>query len=449
MNFIYILVIVVSILTILSAIALLFGSSKNAKARSLWFLVAAIGEAIWGISISLFLSLGTSDMDVAIAPVLVKGIYSGAILMDVSLLGYISWKYKTGKILTTLSAVAGVALITIFFYDPSVLYSSITLSGAAGPTVNIDFSQWFYITYSFFFCTITPIFCTFLIYHIKKSHSKNTRKGYLVFLIGLGVAGGLSLIFDIILPPTRYDLIWVGPLTIGLVILAFYYAILRFKMITLSTGWLRIMSYIVIACSAFIVYLLIFHLIFSALFKGNSPSFQVVLLNFVMITIVLCLTPAISEVNAMVKALILTRQIDIAYIVKKLTRLEQHKLNLKDLSGFLAEHMHFEYVGFLVNGKYYTQDEYKMPVDKTAEIPKLKKPEKGIWQNARSINKHLPEEYEISQIAVITDTNGKIIGQIIFGKPTSKVALDKRDLIDIEMVVSLIGTMIENDGRKS
>ena len=330
-----------------------------------------------------------------------------------------------------------------------MLYSSITLTGPGSPLVQIDLSQWFYIAYALYFCAITPAFCGFLIYQIKKSRNKNTRKGYLIFLIGLIIAGGMSLVFDIILPPIRYDLIWVGPLTIGLVILSFYYAILRFKMITLATGWLRAMSYIVIICSAVVVYLLIFHLVFSALFRVASPSYQVIILNFIMVTIVLCLTPAIAEVNAMIRSFIFTKQIDIAYIVKKLTRLDPKRLNLKDISGFLAEHMHFEYVGFLTNGKYYVQDEYKIPVDKIAEIPELKKPEKGIWQDLNGLNKHLPEEYEVSRVAIITDTNGEVIGQMVFGRPTSKATLDKRDLTDIEMVVSLMGTIIENGGRKS
>lgn len=449
MNFIYVLVIAVAILTILSAVALFFGSSRSEKGRSLWFFVAAIGEAIWGISISLFLTLGTGERDLAVAPLFVKGIYAGAILMDVALLGYISWKLKTGKVVTTLFAIFGIALMAIFFYDPSVLYSEISLTGNGGPSVAINLSQWFYYAYALFFCTITPAFCAFLGYQIKKARNKNTRKGYLSFLIGLLITGGLALVFDIILPPIRYDLIWVGPLTIGLVILVFYYAILRFKMITLTARWLRAMSYIVIVCSAFVVYLLIFHLVFSALFRVATPSFQVILLNFIMVTIVLCLTPAISEINSMIKAFIFTRQIDIAYIVKKLTKLDRRKLNLKDVSGFLAEHMHFEYVGFLVNGKYYVQDEYKLPVDKIAEIPELKMPEKGIWQNLNGLNKDLPEEYEVSRVAVVTNTNGEIIGQMVFGRPTSKPTLDRQDVADTEMIVSLIGTMIENGGRKS
>ncbi len=369
--------------------------------------------------------------------------------MDVSLLGYISWKYRFGKILTSLFATLGVGLLAIFFYDSSVLYSSIVLTGAS-PSITIDLSQGFYLTYALFFCTITPVFCGFLIYQIKKARNKNTKKGYLVFLVGLVIAGMLSLVFDIILPPTKYDTIWVGPLTIGLVIVSFYYAVLRFKIVTLNASWLRVMSYVVITGTAFVAYLLIFHLVFSALFRGANPSYQVILFNFIMVTIVLCLTPAISEINAMTKSFILTKQIDIAYIVKKLTTLNQKKINLKEVAGFLAEYMHFEYVGFLINGRYYVDDdEYKIPVDKLAKMTKMKRPARGIWQNTSEIEAEVAQEYNITRVAMITNTNGEEIGQVVFGKPISKATLDRKDLADVEMIVSLIGAMIENGGRKS
>ena len=447
MNFIHILVIAVSVLTVLSALALLFGSSKSERGRSLWFLAAALGEAIWGLSISLFLSLNPGEAANTMAPTLVKGVYAGAVVMDVALLGYISWKYKLGKIATTVFGIAGIALLAIFFYDPSILYSSIVL-GSGSPSIAIDFSRGFYIAYALFFCTITPAFCGFLFYQIKNARNKNIKRGYLIFLIGLLAAGAMSLVFDIILPPTRYDLIWIGPLTIGLVILVFYYAILRFKMVTLATGWLKAMSYVIILGSAFVAYLLIFHLVFSALFRVASPSPQVIILNFIMIAIVLCLTPAILEIKSMAKSFILTKQIDVAYIVKKLTALNQKKLNLKEVSGFLAEYMHFEYVGFLVKGKYYIdEDEYKLPVEQLSEISHLKRPERGIWQNMAGVDKNVMNEYKVSRIAILTDTNGDEIGQMVFGRPTTKSTLDERDLVSTEMVASLMGTMIENGGR--
>ena len=432
MHLIHILVTVVAVLTILSALALIFGSSKSEKAHSIWFLAAAIGEAIWGISIAVFLSIGSGPSEYAIAPWLVKGIYIGAIVMDVALLGYISWKYQSGKILTVLFAIAGVVLSAILCYDPSVLYSSLTLT-SGGNKIAIDLSRGFYLSYAIYFCAITPALCSFLIYKIRHTASKKMRKGYWFFLIGLSLAGILSLVFDIILPPTRYDLIWVGPLTIGLVIIGFYYAIMRFRTISLSTNWLRILSYIVLIGSAIIIYLLVFHLIFSALFKIANPSFQVILLNFIMIAVVLLMTPAISELHSMTKSLILTTQIDIAYIVKKVASAGRKKLDLRDLSGFLAEHMHFSYVGFIINGRLYGSEDYRIPADKLLAITKLKKPTRGIWQDLTNLDQSTIKELDISRIGIITDAAGEEIGQIILGKPAAKTLLDKKDLMEIEM----------------
>ena len=446
MHLLYILVIIVAMLTVLSAVALVLGSAKAERARSLWFLVAAIGSAIWGMSISVFLSLKNGEIQQMNAPHLVAGIYSGAIVMDVALLGYISWKYKAGKILTALFAVIGIALLTVFLYDPSVLYSSINLV-SSGNSISIDLGQWFYITYGLFFCTITPTFCAFLIYQIMHSHNKKQKKGYLFFLIGLSVAGLLSLVFDIILPPTRYDLIWIGPLTIGLVIIGFYYAILRFKMITLNATWLRTLSYIVIIGSALIIYLLIFHLIFSALFKIANPSFQVVLLNFIMIAIVLLLTPAIAEINALTKSWIMTKQINIAYIVKKITALNRHQIDLKEMAGFLAEHMHFSYVGFIVNGKFYGSDDFRLSAAEIEEIAKLKMPERGIWQNLSQVKD--ARGLEMTRVGVLTNAKGEVIGQMVFGKPISKTNLDREDLTEVEMIVNLMAVVVENGSRKS
>lgn len=448
MHLINILVIAVSILTILSALALVFGSSKSERRHSFWFLAAAVGEVLWGVSIAVALSLPPTDAAYAAMPWLLKGIYVGAILMDSTILGYVSWKYKFGKILTTLFLAVGAVLSTIFLYDPSVLYTEIVLAGS-GNYITINTDHWFYAAYIVYFCTIVPAFCLSLVYRIRHASKRDTRKGYLFFLVGLAIAGFFSLVFDLIMPLTEYSLIWVGPLLIGLTMLGFYYAVLRYRMISLSTGWLKTMSSIVIISSALIVYLLIFHLIFSALFNMAAPSFQVILLNFIMIAIAFLLMPAISEMFAMTRSLILTKQIDIAYIVKKLTHLNQRKLNLKDISGFLAEHMHFTYVGFLVNGRYYVEDEYKIPIDDLATLPKLPRPERGIWQNPAKLSPDIVKKYNISRIATLVGGNGEILGQLVLGKPTTKSSLDRKDLTEIEMIISLMAVLVENGSRKS
>lgn len=449
MNFIHVLVIAVALLTILAALALVFGSSKSERGHSLWFLSAAIGEIIWAVSIAIFLSLGTGSFDFNAAPWLVKGIYIGAILMDTSILGYISWRYKFGKFLTSMFLIAGIALATIFIYDPSILYSEIILDKGGLNSITIDMSRGFYIAYEIYFCLLIPAFCGFLIYRIKHTINKKAKQGYLFFLFGLAVAGLLSGIFDLIMPPFRYDLIWVGPLAIGLIILGFYFSILKFKMVSLNSSWLKVLSTIVIIASAFIVYLLIFHLVFSALFRTNNPSKEVLLLNFTMIAIVIALVPAFSEIRDLTKSLIMTKQIDLPYIVKKLSVVERRKSNLKDISGFLSEHMHFSYIAFLINDKLYVADDCKIPTELLTKISKLPAPAHGVWLDLDGINHETLKESEITRIATLTSANGEVLGQMIFGHQPAKTNLDHKDLVEIAMVVSLMGTIIEDGSRKS
>ncbi len=446
-NLINVLVVAVACLTMLSALALLFGGHKSKRKWSLWFLAAAIGEVVWGVSIAGFLSLGTGEVDYLIAPWLIKGIYVGALFMDAAMLGYVSWRYKFGKILTSVFLMAATVLTVIFLYDPAVHFSSFTLS-SAGNAVHYDVGAWF-IAYIIYFCTVVPAFCLALVYRIYKATNKNMKKALGFFMVGLLIAGGASLVFDLILPIWRFDLVWVGPLLIGLVILGFYYAVLRYRMISLQAKWLKMMSAVVLANSVVIIYLLIFHMIFSALFRVDSPSYQVILLNFIMVAVVLLLAPAISETWSMIKSLIMSKQIDIAYIVTKLSRIKTRNLNLKDVSGFLAEHMHYAYVGFLIKGRLYVSDDCKFAAEDLLKIPKIKVPAKGIWQNLADLNSKIVRENGIYKIAILSGANGDIIGQVILGRPTTKTTLDRKDIVETEMIISLIGTMIGNGRRKS
>ncbi|MDO4753009.1 MAG: hypothetical protein Q4A36_02160 [Candidatus Saccharibacteria bacterium] len=448
MNFIHVLVIAVAILTILAAVALVFGSSKTERTHSLSFFVAAIGEVIWAVSIAIFLSLGNSEFDARIAPWLVKGIYIGAIIMDSAILAYVSWKYRWGKILTTLFSITGIALATIFIYDPSILYSEIILTGDS-PSVSIDTSKWFYYAYIIYFCLLIPSFCLSLFYRIRHTSDKKAKRGYLFFLIGLAVAGGLSGVFDLIMPLSRYDLIWVGPLAIGLIILGFYFAILKYKMVPMNASWLKTLSSVVIISGAFISYLLIFHLVFIALFKVPTPSYQVVLLNFIMIAIVLLLMPAFSEIIDLTKSLISTKQIDLPYIVKKISVIDGKKSTLKEISSFLAEHMHFSYIGFIIDGKFYVADDCKISAEVIKEIEEMPIPQHGAWQNTSSLKNSAIKDFNISRIAVLTGSNGEVIGQMIFGKSDVKSSLDNKELAKIMMIVSLIGVIIEDGGRSN
>ena len=446
MQLIKILLTIVAFLTVASGVAVCVGSSKRQRANSVWFLVATLGAAAWAVSIAQFLSLPASATEVA--PLWVIGIYSGAILMDVALLGYNSWEMKIGKFLTTFFGMAGVAMIAMFVVSPEILYSSISLS-VMGNSVQLV-NGWYYVTYILYFMAITTAFLAMLFYQIVRDKSKFSaiRKGRVVFLVGLLITGSLSLVFDLILPMVRYDLIWIGPLMIGATILAFYYAILRYRIIRLSSNWLRLMSYIVLMAAAAVVYMIIFFVIFAALFKGSTPSTEVIILNFIMIAIVLILSPAMSEMNDFVRSLISPQAIDLVYIIKKLSKVTATGIDLRELAAFLADHTHFEYIGLLVDGAVYGSTPREVTKEEIKMVDGLGDPENGVWQVFDETTE-LWQKMDLSAVAALRDANGKTFGQVLVGKPVGKKNnFNRRDLVQVETVINLVAVIIDSKIHK-
>ena len=222
--------------------------------------------------------------------------------IDVALLGYIIWKKKYGKIITSAFLIAASILTVTFVNNPSLLYTEIVLAKTGNSLVtNIGP---FYFIYIAFFSLLVPTVIGSLFYQIIKSKSTKRKSGELVLLIGFAISGGMSLIFNLILPLWRWDLIWLGPLAISTTIIAFYYSILRYRALSLSSIWLKILSYVVIMASFAILYVVIFSIIFAALFKGSTPSTEVIILNFILILFFLLLMPALSELNTFIRSLI-------------------------------------------------------------------------------------------------------------------------------------------------
>ena len=350
MQLINILLIAVSVLTVLSGLAIYVGSRKAERKQSLFFFLATICGALWGVSISVFLGLKPEQTD--LAKLVIYGIYGPAIFLDVFWLGYVGWQHKVGKIATIIMSVLGAGLLGIVLYDPSLLYSDIVLSNAGNELMLVD--GWYYWLYMGYFVVMTVTFTGVLMLTARKTTNKSRRIGLTVLAVGLAVTCTASLTCDIFLPFwVRYDLIWLGPITMAITVAAYYYAILRYRILKLETTWLKILSYVIIMVYAAMIYMVLFFIIFTALFKVANPSAEVFVLNFIMVVIVLLLMPVINELNSFVRSLINTDQVDIAYIIKKMNGMANTNVNLNELGDFLADHLHFSYIGFLIDGKLY------------------------------------------------------------------------------------------------
>ena len=437
MQLIVILLVTVSILTILSGATVFFGAKKGERLKSFWFFVATIFATVWTISICLFLR-ATPDTTLNMVWH-TNWTYISAVFIDIALLAYISWQEKYGKLVTSFFVVFGLILTAIFVNSPSLLYTDIIIEKAGNSLVtNIGP---FYFTYIGFFCLLVPAVIITLFKQIINSTSIKKRGGDLVLLIGFAVSGTTSLIFNLILPLWRWDLIWLGPLAISTTIIAFYYSILRYRILNLYSTWLKILSYIVIITSLAVVYMVIFSIVFAAMFRGATPSTEVIILNFIMILIVLLLLPAMNELGMFIRSLISNQQIDTAYVIKKLVKTTPRQTSLNELASFLAEHMHYKYIGFLIDNQIYSSSPHEFTAEEVKMVSKL-----GNWQR---INEESPEwqHLDLSAIAALKDVNDKVYGQMMLGKPTGKTNFSRQDLVQIETIINIVSVIIDSKNQ--
>lgn len=441
MSLISILLVTMAIMSFAFGLLTFIGSSKVDRVRTAWFFFATIGAALWAVSIAIFLSLAPTA---TVVEPWIYGIYLPSMFMTVGMLGYVSWKYPGGKLLTMLDLVFMAVLSVLMIYDKSLLYTSYELAHT-GNTVELT-KGFLYILYMGFYFVSDTIFMLYCLYIVRHSRTKHIKNSMLVLLVGFAAMSGFTLVANLVLPMMGvYSWIWVGPLFLSVVIAAYFYAVLRYHMISVASRWLQLATYAVVGLAGVAVYMLLFYTIFTALFKIPNPSTSVLVLNFLMIVIVLLMMPVIREVSAVLRSMIMVGQVDIAYVIKKLNHLATRNVDLRDLAGFLADHLHFTYIGFVINGRLYGSKSLAMSPEELSAISHLKTSGRDIWQQPNKTVQTAFDELGLKAVAELRNAKGKTFGQLVVGKPLGKSSFERRDLIQLEMIINLVATVIDSE----
>lgn len=443
MQLIIILLIAVSILTLLSGIAIFSGARKGEKFQAFLFFFISFFALGWSTSIGGFLSL-PENTSTDIVKLFAYGIYLPALFMSWGLAVYPIYKYKIGKVVMVFYALFCITLLVLPLLDPSILYSSITLSEAEGNVVHLQHNIYNYC-YMFYFISTCLIYMIGFWYNARHARTPQIKKANLMVLIGFTITGIIALIFDVILSfMGKYDTIWAGPLAMSFAWVFHYYAILKYRLLDLSGSWLKNLSLVIIMSLAAIVYLTIFFIIFIALFKIPSPSSSVIILNVIMIAIVLLLFPVLNEISSYVRSLASVTDVDMVYIVKKLEQMSKEYINYHELSAFLAEHLHFSYIGVIVNDKLYGSKIIKIDSSDIAKINSLKA-NKNLWLTLPMELRDSLKKSGIEAAAILRDANGDEVGKILIGRPLGNINFTSRNLSSIETVLVLAAATISSE----
>lgn len=443
MNLVSILVFAVAALSVLTSSLALFGASRADRLRMVWHFVAMFFGAVWAMTCVIFLSLPVGAEQSA--PFVIGGIYVSGALMMVGLLGYGAGRTKLGKIVLILSAVYVFLMVLLLLNNPSIMFDGFELT-SRGNTVYLV-NGWAYWSYSVFYAVCSGVAMLSVWQFSQRTRLKRIRQGEQIFLVGWICAGVIASVFNMALPLMgNYSLIWVGPLALSIFAVLFYYILLKFRVVSMSSRWLRVISAVVLMLCGAIVYMVIFYLIFTALFKIPNPSTSVLVLNFLMIVIVLLLMPVINEMKASINSLIMVGQVDIAYVIKKLNKLATRNVDLRELAGFLADHLHFAYIGFIINGKLYGSKSLAMSAEEILQITRMKPTARGeVWQEPNKGVQKILNDLDLKAVAELRNAKGKAFGQIVVGKPLGKSSFERRDLIQLEMIINLVATVIDSE----
>lgn len=431
----------IALLTVISGMVVFLGSSKDNKIRSFLYFLATISSAIWTASIA-YVYLASPGHDQYIDIFIKLGLTS-IMWADMFLLGYIAWKVKYGRALTAIFAVIFAVISSIIFLAPEMMYGQIILknNGSGFETKNGPLG----LIYTLSLIAFAVALCYSSIEDHLRARKQNKKNGSLAVLAGFTIADAVVLVANLILPMNgQWSYTWLGPLSLSILIIMLYYVILRYRDISISSFGLRLFSYIVVVSSFAIVYMVIFSIIFSAMFRGATPSTEVIILNFVMASILIAFLPAINEIRSSIDSLISGRNVNLPKLAKKIANLGAKRRDYGHIAALLGEYIRAEYVGLIVNGKYYGPNYPAKPIGAIDALDRLPAPENGIWlepgkdQSVAQIN--------VSKIAALRNSRGEMIGKILIGKAQSGKDFSPLDVAEIETVTNLLSTVINYRG---
>ena len=440
MTLITILLCAVAVLTFLTGVAVLCGVTKQSRASGVWFFLSTLGAAVWTAAIALFFTMPEAWSEYM--PWTIIGTIVGITLTDVALIGYTSWgNGLKGKVTTAVFAILGAGVDAMLIVEPELLYTGVTY-GTNYNTLHTVHGWYFYLLIVFFFL-ISIAYSGALAEMTKKVKGRGAKNGLKIFRAGLSVGGILALVFNLLLMTSKPDLIWIGPMAVSISIIAFYYSVVRYRILALSGQWMEILSYVIMIVTGVVLYTLVFYLVFMAIFKVPTPSVGILTLNFIMVAVVMCMIPALQEVTSLIRSLLPTKQVDVGYATRKLNQIAASGVDLKELAGFLAMVLKVNYVGFLINGRTYESQPLRLPVDDLAAIEKLPLPKEGMWQKVKGATKG----EAVERVAMMYNKKGQAFGQVMLGKQAAGQVLDAKDLAQIEMILKLTGIIIDEDPK--
>ena len=444
MNYIAILLFVFAALVIFTGIVIALGVRREQRGQGVMFLLATLCAAVWIIAIGVFMILKDDAQGALTAPATVLVLYSAPLLMMIFMMAFLASRLRLGRVFLVVFLVYAVVLLTLLWSNPSLLYSAITLGGDYNSVALT--SGWFYLAYSAYMVAVWSITLGLVLFRILRSQHQNERAGLVVMACGYFIVSIFCTYFNVILPTTRYDLIWVGPLTICILFCAYFYAAIRYHTIALSTKGLQLLSYLVITAVISEAYILIYMLAAEYIFQIELSD-EMFVTNLALAFILVTIVPLFSGLSSVVKSLLHSGDTGSRQFMLDYNQSVVSDFSLRDLATAIANRYNFDYIGFVVNGQIYGSHVLFEPDRLVTALKAIPSASVGqVWQDfsqTKSAQRELAER-DLQAVAELKNARGQAYGFLLVGMPLGKDTLEKSDLRALENTLNIFSTGIDS-----
>ncbi len=426
--------------TILTAIAILMvvigilfvvgAANQEEKKRSVWFLIAMIGGMIWSLGSATYsLKIGSNPEVMAW---LSYSICVGSLIASIGLLGYSIPYIKVGYAFLIVLVPISIVLAIVPFFNSEILLP-----------ITQNQLNWFYICYGGLILLNFIATVIGAIIRVSTSLTKKNRDAAFLFLVGLIVTLVISLTFNMVFPFVLhiFNFLWVGPLSIYILVLTFYFSLFTTHRISLSSVWLKRISYAMIIFSALIVYTIIVFMVAVVILQSEINVASIIVFATIISLALLLISYAVSKLTANVRSMLMVNQIDIAYILKRLENMNV-KNNYRQIATLLADHLHISYCGLLIDNHLYGSRLLNINESDLQKINKLNSTGSEIWQKPDLKLSYKLLELNLANVATLRDSNGTVLGHVLVGKPEGKLGMSRKEFLIFGMIFNFVAEKI-------
>jgi hypothetical protein len=295
-------------------------------------------------------------------------------------------------------------------------------------------------------------------------------KGFLLVIIAYSIVALAVVIFNLLVPAftNNFHLAWLGGAVFLLFAIMIYIDIVRYEQFDIAESVVHFISYAIVVTVVVAIYLLALGAVYKFIFKVESPSLELYMVNAILVVIIVMLLPLINEMNFYLRRVFYDGSYNIDELVARMNAevLGAHDIEriLDNISNLTSENLKTISAYFVVlhNGDEISlvagQTKKGLNHDEVLEINSTIA--NGVGRvlgrdvvltsdlDTKSPAYHILQRHRIAAVVKMLyhedDGKKRLLGYLLLGEKKRQRKFSAKDIQALETIVALSAIAVEN-----